>query len=118
MRFCTFLCMLLAIGSGYFLYTKKHETELLNNQIKQTIMEINKTKENTARLKAMWVLENQPKRLKKLSEQETPYLVNTSSEQYVSVANLRNRLPPVNRAIIKNESKQVKKFINDLKEVQ
>lgn len=116
MSFRTFLCMMLAIGSGYFLYTKKHETSIINDKIKQTIQEINQTKEMTARLRTKWVLENQPNRLKRLTKIFIPYLKNTKTEQYVSIRELKNRLPPIQFNIVSN-NKIKKENLKRLKEL-
>ncbi len=90
----TFLCFLLACGSGLYLYQSKHRVEMLDHQIEQTVHATDQLREQTRVLHAEWTLLNDPQRLQALADQFLN-LKPVAPGQFTSVAELDNRLPAV-----------------------
>lgn len=88
----TCLCMLLAGGSGLYLYQEKHRTSLLDREITRTIHASEVTHERTGLLRAEWALLNEPGRLQDLADRFLA-LHAMSPSQFVPVAELASRLP-------------------------
>ncbi|MUG04874.1 hypothetical protein GM556_04860 [Bombella sp. ESL0378] len=99
-RFATLLCAAMAAGSGLFLYTKKHETLVLNQDIRKTVEETRRVQQETAILRTQWALLNQPDRLSALSQRVLPQLRQVEPTQFVQLANLRERLPAISHHVI------------------
>ncbi|MCX5614353.1 cell division protein FtsL [Bombella saccharophila] len=99
-RFATLLCAAMAAGSGLFLYTKKHETLVLNQDIRKTVEETRRVQQETAILRTQWALLNQPDRLSALSQRVLPQLKQVEPTQFVQLTNLRERLPAISHHMI------------------
>lgn len=91
----TFLCALLAAFSGLFLYTKKHDTLLLDQKITQLVYDTRKVQEQTVMLRTQWALLNQPDRLSALSERFLPQLQTVQPRQFVKMDKLVSALPAI-----------------------
>lgn len=99
-RFVTLLCAAMAAGSGLFLYTKKHETLVLNQDIRKTIEDTRRIQQQTAILRTQWALLNQPDRLNALAQRVLPDMSQVDPTQFVQLTDLRKRLPAIDRRII------------------
>ena len=88
----TCLCMLLAGGSGLYLYQEKHRTSLLDREITRTIRASEAAHERTGLLRAEWALLNEPGRLQGLADRFLA-LHAMSPSQFVPTAELASRLP-------------------------
>lgn len=93
MRSFTFLCAVMAGLSGLFLYSKKHQTTLLDHQIAQIVGDTQHIREQTAMLRAEWALLNQPDRLGSLSARFLPDMHPMAPTQFIQMASLAERLP-------------------------
>ncbi|MFT9360034.1 hypothetical protein [Acetobacter okinawensis] len=91
----TCCCAVLAITSGFFLYTKKHQTTLLDQQISGIVLETEHVRAQTAMLRTEWALENQPERLTALVAKHAAYLQSMDPAQFVRMADLVQHLPDV-----------------------
>ncbi|MCP1245458.1 hypothetical protein NKW54_05830 [Acetobacter cerevisiae] len=89
----TCCCAVLAIASGFFLYTKKHQTTLLDQQISKIVSDTERVRSQTAMLRTEWALENQPERLTRLAEHHLVGLHTMDPAQFVRMADLSARLP-------------------------
>ncbi|MCQ8241255.1 cell division protein FtsL [Rhizosaccharibacter radicis] len=94
-RSFTLVCALMAGGSGLYLYSEKHRTTLLDQQISRIVSDTEHTRERTAMLRAEWALLNQPDRLQGLATRFLPKLQPMTPGQFVQLASLGERLPPV-----------------------
>lgn len=99
-RFVTLLCAAMAAGSGLFLYTKKHETLVLNQEIRKTIEDTRRIQQQTAILRTQWALLNQPDRLNALAQRVLPEMSQVDPTQFVQLTDLRKRLPAIDHRII------------------
>ncbi|MDE2334770.1 MAG: hypothetical protein KGK10_09565 [Rhodospirillales bacterium] len=90
----TLLACLAAAGSGLYLYQTKLSAQLLDQRITRTVHEIRTVRQRTALLTAEYALLNDPQRLQQLSDQFLQ-LPPTAPSQYVTMADLAARLPPV-----------------------
>ncbi len=90
----TCICFLLACGSGLYLYQAKHRVQLLDRQIEDTVQAADKLREQSRVLHAEWTLLNDPQRLQALADQFLT-LKTVQPGQFVSMADLDSRLPPV-----------------------
>ncbi|WP_419728487.1 cell division protein FtsL [Lichenicola sp.] len=90
----TCVCALLAGASGLYLYSEKHRTTLLDQQISKVVADTQATRERTAMLRAEWELLNQPDRLGALAGRFLPQLTAMAPTQFVQLASLDQRLPP------------------------
>jgi len=93
----TAICALLAGTSGLFLYTEKHHTVLLDQQITRIVQDTQHIRERTAMLRAEWALLNQPDRLQALATRFLPGLQPMAPTQFVQLAQLPQVLPPVSQ---------------------
>lgn len=89
----TILCALLAGGSGLFLYTKKHETTVLDQNITAVVQKTERVRQQTAMLRTQWALLNQPDRLSALSTRFLGQLHPMAPTQYVRLASMIESLP-------------------------
>ncbi|MBS1063073.1 hypothetical protein JK185_08435 [Gluconobacter wancherniae] len=89
----TIACALLAGGSGLFLYTKKHETTVLDQQITKIVQDTQRVQSQTAMLRTEWALLNQPDRLSALSSRFLTSLHPMDPTQFVRMASLEQMLP-------------------------
>lgn len=88
----TCICMLMAAGSGLYLYQTKHRAQLLDREIAHNLKQIDQTKERIGVLKGEWALLNEPERLADLARQHLA-LHTLAPAQFVALADLGNRLP-------------------------
>ena len=99
-RFVTLFCAAMAAGSGLFLYTKKHETLVLNQDIRKTIEDTRRVQQQTAILRTQWALLNQPDRLSALAQRVLPDMSQVEPTQFVQLTDLQKRLPAIDHRII------------------
>jgi hypothetical protein len=91
-RLSTCVSVLLACGSGLYLYQTKHQAQVLDRQIEHTVKAIAATRMQTRELTASWTLLGSPDRLQQLSDQFLgikPVL----PSQFVAMSDLDLRLP-------------------------
>ncbi len=98
----TCVCMVLALGSGLYLYQEKHRAQLLDRQIESTIQARDAAQARTGVLRAEWTLENDPERLATLAEHFLA-LKPVTPGQFTTMAELDKRLPPVRAPEAKGE---------------
>lgn len=89
----TCVCMLLAGGSGLYLYQSKHRAQLLDREIGRVLKQTEVARDRIGVLRAEWAVLNEPERLAELSQQHLG-LRQLSPTQFVAVADLGTRLPP------------------------
>ena len=91
----TCLTVLLAAGSGLYLYSEKHRTTLLDDRIRAVVTDTHRTEDRTSMLRAEWALLNQPDRLQTLAAKFLPRLQPMAPTQFVQAADLDKHLPAV-----------------------
>jgi hypothetical protein len=91
----TCICMLLAAGSGLYLYQSKHHALMLDRDINKVLNSVDAARQRTGLLRAEYALLNDPSRLADLSTQLLPGLQTTAPSQFTTMADLDKRLPPV-----------------------
>ncbi|EHH68644.1 cell division protein FtsL [Gluconobacter morbifer] len=89
----TIACAVLTAGSGLFLYTKKHETTVLDQKITKIVQDTQRIRGQTAMLRTEWALLNQPDRLNTLATRFLPDLHPMEPDQFIRMATLEARLP-------------------------
>ena len=89
----TCVCMLLAGGSGLYLYQSKHQAQMLDREIARNLKATDAARERIGVLRGEWALLNEPDRLAALS-QEHLGLKTLAPGQFVTAAELAARLPP------------------------
>lgn len=90
----TCVCMLLAGGSGLYLYQSKHRAQMLDREIERTLKATDTAKDRIGVLRGEWALLNEPERLAGLSQSHLG-LKTLVPGQFVTAAELGARLPPV-----------------------
>jgi hypothetical protein len=90
----TFVCMLLAAGSGLYLYQEKHRAQLLDREIAATVHAADAARERSGVLRAEWTLQNDPERLAGLADRFLG-LKTVSPGQFTAMAELDRRLPAI-----------------------
>jgi hypothetical protein len=90
----TLLAAMAACASGYYVYAVSHQVDLLDRQIERTVHEASASRERIRMLHAEWTVLNRPERLQRLADQYLS-LQPTKPQQFVSMADLASRLPPV-----------------------
>ncbi len=90
----TCVCMVLAFGSGLYLYQAKHRVQLLDRDITETMRLTQSAQARTGVLRAEWTLLNDPERLAQLSDRFLSLKTVTPS-QFTTMAELDKRLPAV-----------------------
>ena len=91
----TCVCVLLAAGSGLYLYQEKHQSQMLDERIEQVMHAVDAAHARTGVLRAEYALLNDPTRLQELARAHLPTLVNTQPAQFTTLAELDRRLPAV-----------------------
>jgi hypothetical protein len=86
--------MLLAAGSGLYLYHVKNRTRLLDRQIAQVMQNADAIRAHTGVLQAEWALQNDPQRLQDLADRFLALRPLTPT-QFVTGADLDHKLPPI-----------------------
>jgi hypothetical protein len=90
----TCVCLLLAGGSGLYLYQSKHRVQMIDHEIEAIMREAETARARTGVLKAEWTLMNDPERLGALAGKFLA-LKTTTPGQFTTMADLDARLPPV-----------------------
>ncbi len=90
----TCVTLLLACGSGLYLYQTKHRVHVLDGQIEQVLHQTSQVRDQIRTLRAEWTLLDEPDRLQQLAGQFLA-LQPTKPGQFASAADLDARLPPV-----------------------
>lgn len=88
----TCICMLLAGGSGLYLYQTKHRTRMLDRQIEQTLRQVETARSRVGLLQAEWALLNEPQRLSELGDRFLN-LKSVTPAQFVTLSELDRHLP-------------------------
>ncbi|MCW3475887.1 cell division protein FtsL, partial [Limobrevibacterium gyesilva] len=91
----TCVCLVLAAGSGLYLYQTKHRAQMLDREIARTMRAVDTARQRSGLLRAEYALLNDPSRLAELSEQLLPTLKTTTPGQFSTWADLERRLPAV-----------------------
>jgi len=88
----TCIGVLLACGSGLYLYQTKHHAQVVDRQIEHTVQAIKATRMQTRELAAAWTLLGNPDRLQLLANQYLD-IKPVQPSQFVSMSDLDGRLP-------------------------
>jgi hypothetical protein len=91
-RLSTCVSVMLACGSGLYLYQTKHQAQVLDRQIEHTVKTITQTRMQTRELSASWTLLGSPDRLQQLSDQFLG-IKSVLPGQFVAMSDLDLRLP-------------------------
>lgn len=91
----TCVCVLLAAGSGLYLYQEKHQAQMLDERIEQVMHAVDVAHARAGVLRAEYALLNDPTRLQELARAHLPTLANTQPTQFTNLAELDRRLPAV-----------------------
>jgi hypothetical protein len=91
----TFVTMMLAAGSGLYLYQAKQQARVLDRQIHDIRADTDASRQRAEVLRAEYTLLNDPTRLAELAAAHLPDLKPTQPAQWTSLADLDKRLPPV-----------------------
>ncbi len=91
-RSSTFATFLLACGSGFYLYQSKHEVQLLDQAIKNTVHDTRVVRGQSRLLTAEWTILNDPETLRRFADRYLALKPITPS-QFTSLADLDPRLP-------------------------
>jgi hypothetical protein len=88
----TVLCLIAALGSGLYLYTEKHRTEMLDREIARVFRATQAAHERTGQLRVEWAGLNEPGRLQELTARYLA-LAPMAPAQLVPLSDLPQRLP-------------------------
>ncbi len=91
----TILCVLAAVGSGFYLFQTKNRAMLLDRDIARLMKSTEATRQHTGLLRAEYALLNDPGRLAQLAGDLLPELKTTAPSQFAGMADLEHRLPAV-----------------------
>ncbi|GAB6966286.1 hypothetical protein JCM25156A_03230 [Komagataeibacter kakiaceti JCM 25156] len=97
-RFVTLFCAIMAAASGLFLYNKKQQTTALDHQIARIVEQTERTRSQTAMLRAEWAMLNQPDRLSSLASRYDKPLQSVMPAQFVQMSALVTHLPAIDSA--------------------
>jgi hypothetical protein len=95
MRRLTILTMLMAAGSGLYLYQAKHRAQMESQRIARLLAETDAVRQRIGLMVTDYQLENDPERLRDLTTKFLPTLHGTQPPQFTSMAELDKRLPPI-----------------------
>lgn len=90
----TCVCMLMACGSGLYLYQAKHRAQMLDREIARTLKITDTARDRIGVLRGEWALLNEPERLSLLSQTHLG-LKTLQPTQFVTLSDLGSRLPTV-----------------------
>ncbi len=90
----TCLCLMIAGGSGLYLYTAKHDAQMLDREISKLSRQAQDSRARAAMMRAEYDRLGDPERLRELADQVLT-LKPTDPQQYTSLADLDRRLPAV-----------------------
>lgn len=93
----TFVTLMMACGSGLYLYQVKHQAQVVDKQIERTVKAIDATRSQVRELSAEWTLEGNPERLQQLATQFLPNDRPVQPSQFVGMTELDARLPAVRK---------------------
>ena len=88
----TCVCMLLAGGTGLYLYQSKHQAQMLDREVARSLKAADAARERIGVLRGEWALLNEPDRLAALSQAHLG-LKTLVPGQFVTAAELAARLP-------------------------
>ena len=88
----TCICMVLAAGSGLYLYQTKHRAQMLDREIGRVLKQTDVVRDRIGVLRGEWALLNEPDRLNELARQHLA-LRTMAPTQFVALADLGARLP-------------------------
>jgi hypothetical protein len=88
----TCISVLLAFGSGLYVFQTKHQAQVLDRQIEHTVKLAAATRVQTRELVASWTILGSPDRLQQLSDQFLT-IKPVAPSQFVAMADLDSRLP-------------------------
>jgi hypothetical protein len=91
----TCVCLLMAAGSGLYLYQAKHQAQLLDREITRTMNEVSRLSQRIGVLRADYQLEQDPETLGELTRQYLADLKPTAPGQFTTWAELEKLLPPI-----------------------
>ena len=89
----TFITLVMACGSGLYLYQVKHQAQMVDREIDHTVRAIDAARAQVRELSATWTLEGNPTRLQQLATQFLPEERPVQPSQFASLADLDTRLP-------------------------
>lgn len=90
----TCLCLAAAFGSGLYLYSEKHQAEMLDKKIGAVVRDTEAAHARIAELQTEWATLNDPGRLQEISSKYLPQLQPLAPAQFVQLSDLPARLPP------------------------
>jgi hypothetical protein len=90
----TCICLMMAAGSGLYLYQVKQRAFALDSELRSTFHDIDAARDRTRMLKADWALMNDPERLQSLATQYLT-LQPMGPTQLLTMDQLAAALPPV-----------------------
>jgi len=96
----TCVCMLLAGGSGLYLYQTKHQSQMLDREIAHTMKLTDVARARAGVLQAEYALLNDPSRLSELASQHLASLKTTAPTQFTNWAEFEKRLPSVGAPVV------------------
>jgi hypothetical protein len=91
----TCVCLLMAAGSGLYLYQAKHQAQLLDREITRTMTEVGRLRQRINVLRADYQLEQDPQTLAELTQQYLDGLKPTDPGQFTTWTELAKLLPPI-----------------------
>ena len=88
----TCVCMLLAAGSGLYVYQTKHRGQMLDKEIARVLKATDAVRQRTTILRSEWAVLNEPDHLAELARSHLS-LRNTATSQLAALSDLGTRLP-------------------------
>lgn len=88
----TVVCMLMAVGSGLYLYQCKHQAQVLDRKIARTIKQTDEARNRIGMLRAEWAQLNEPERIADLARAHTT-LQTARPTQFIAANDLTGKLP-------------------------
>lgn len=88
------LCLIAAAVSGFYLYTAKHDAQMLDRDISRLNHQAQESRARAAMMRAEYDRLGDPDRLRELANQVLT-LQPTDPKQFSSMADLESRLPPI-----------------------
>ena len=95
MRNFTLLCLIAALGSGFYLFQTKNQAMLLDREIARVMKQTDIVRQRAGLMRTEYALLNDPSRLAELSGGLLPDLKTTAPTQFASFAELERRLPAI-----------------------
>lgn len=95
MRPFTLLCLIAALGSGFYLFQTKNQAMLLDRDITRVMKQTDAVRQRAGLMRTEYALLNDPSRLAELSGGLLPDLKTTAPTQFTSFTELERRLPAI-----------------------